>query len=246
LVLFYFLKSINFQRISIPSYLKESLKFSWKLHIGSLAFFLIYRVDMFLIVFITNDMKALGFYAIAVGVAEKIDTIPSVIASVLFPRVTTLERGEIRKYGPTILRITLCITSLLGLSLALVSYPLVTLLFGTEYEASVLSLCILLVGAVLLGGGRILSSELSGQGKTGIISVANSVGLAINIVLNLLWIPKWGISGAAAATSVTYGTMFAIELMGASRLAGLSIFEYVIPRLSDFSEIRKRLFGLYT
>jgi O-antigen/teichoic acid export membrane protein len=91
-----------------------------------------------------------------------------------------------------------------------------------------------------------LSSELSGQGKTGIISVANSVGLAINIVLNLLWIPKWGISGAAAATSVTYGTMFAIELMGASRLAGLSIFEYVIPRLSDFSEIRKRLFGLYT
>jgi O-antigen/teichoic acid export membrane protein len=82
LVLFYFLKSINFQRISIPSYLKESLKFSWKLHIGSLAFFLIYRVDMFLIVFITNDMKALGFYAIAVGVAEKIDTIPSVIYGV--------------------------------------------------------------------------------------------------------------------------------------------------------------------
>jgi O-antigen/teichoic acid export membrane protein len=197
---------------------------------------------MFLIVFMTNDMKALGFYAIAVGIAEKIDTIPSVIGNVLFPRVTTLEKYEIRKYGPVILRITLSMTSLLGLCLALLSYPLVTILFGVDYKSSVLPICILLAGVVFLGGGRILSSELSGQGKTGVISVANSVGLVINIALNLLWIPKWGINGAAAATSVAYGIMFAIELMGASRLSGLSIFEYAIPRLSDFSEIRKRLY----
>ena len=88
-----------------------------------------------------------------------------------------------------------------------------------------------------------MSSELLGQEKTDVIAVANCTALIFNVVLNLLFIPKFGINAAAAVSSVTYAVMFIIELWGASRLSGVSFSEYLIPQKDDFIEIRRRLFS---
>ncbi len=241
LVLACFMRSPNFEKVHFASYIKQALAYSWKLHLGAIVFFLIYRLDVFLIVYLTGDMVAVGFYAAAVGFAEKIDIIPRVVSSVLFPRITTITKEEVRKYGPFLSRMTLLLGGLLALFLATISYYVVVLLLGVEYESAVIPLCILLPGTVFLGGGRIVSTELMGQGKTDILAVANCTALVFNVVLNLLFIPKFGINAAAAVSSITYAVMFIIELRGSSQLSGLSVSEYLIPRKDDFFEIRRQL-----
>jgi O-antigen/teichoic acid export membrane protein len=242
LVLACFIRAPNFEKVPFGSYIKRALSYSWKLHLGAIVFFMIYRLDVFLIVYLTGNMLAVGFYAAAVGIAEKIDMIPRVVSSVLFPRIATITKEEVRKYGPFLLRMTLLLGGLLALFLATISYYVVVLLLGVAYESAVIPLCILLPGVVLLGGGRIMTSELLGQQKTGVIAIANSTALVFNVVLNLLFIPKFGINAAAAVSSITYAVMFIVELRGASQLSGLSFSEYLMPQKDDFFEIRRRLF----
>jgi O-antigen/teichoic acid export membrane protein len=66
-------------------------------------------------------------------------------------------------------------------------------------------------------------------------------GLIINIVLNLVLIPKIGISGAAISSSITYVCVtigFAIKII---KLENLPIREFMIPKLSDYLYVKVKI-----
>lgn len=48
---------------------------------------------------------------------------------------------------------------------------------------------------------RILANDLYGRGKPELNIYVSLVSVMLNIILNILWIPKFGIAGAASATS---------------------------------------------
>ena len=56
----------------------------------------------------------------------------------------------------------------------------------------------------------------------------------LNIILNILWIPKYGITGAAWATSVSYTFAFAIITIAYCKISGNSIYKTVFMQKSDF------------
>lgn len=51
---------------------------------------------------------------------------------------------------------------------------------------------------------KILIADMVGRGKPQIGTYAALISLAVNIPLNLWLIPRWGISGAAFASSIAY------------------------------------------
>src|SRR4029077_7608799 len=61
--------------------------------------------------------------------------------------------------------------------------------------------------------------------------------LILNIVMNFILIPLWGIVGAAAASliSYTFGAMLAITF--SSRLSGAPPLSFVIPTRQDFANV---------
>ena len=55
-----------------------------------------------------------------------------------------------------------------------------------------------------------------------------------NIVLNVVFIPMWGVKGAAFTSSLTY-TLGSVGMVWVySRVTGLSLREILTPRRSDF------------
>jgi O-antigen/teichoic acid export membrane protein len=185
--------------------LKDSTKYGLKAYFGNLTQFLNYRLDMLLVAaFLTP--ASVGFYSVAVGIAERLWMLPGAIATVLFPRISSLKDTEANSLTPRIARHTFLIIFIFSLILALIAKPLIKILFGSVFLPSVMPLIILLPGIIALGGCKILTADLAGRGKPQFGTYAAFASLVVNIPLNLWLIPKWGISGAAFASSIAYIT----------------------------------------
>jgi O-antigen/teichoic acid export membrane protein len=182
---------------------REALRYGIRIQAAHIAWFLYYRSDVFLVGYLAGP-AALGYYATAVGLAEKLYLPPSAVGTVLFPRIAAATGEDARGVTPPACRHTLSLTLILCAGLALLAWPLIYALFGTPFLPAVPLVWLLLPGVASLSVGRLLSADLSGRGLPGSVARVNVVMALLNIALNLWWIPIWGAAGAAAATSISY------------------------------------------
>ena len=78
------------------------------------------------------------------------------------------------------------------------------LVFGSKYLAASLTLQVLAIGFMfhtILGPNGL---TLTVVGKTGFLTISNTLAVIVDFLLNMLLIPQWGIEGAAVATAVSY------------------------------------------
>ncbi len=220
--------------------LGEALSFGWRAHLSNLAWFLHYRLDMFLVGYMGGP-AALGFYATSVGLAEKLYLVPSVIGTLVFPRVAAGGEAGSRNLTPRASRQSLWITLVLAAVLALVARPVILLLYGRDFLPAVTPLLALLPGVVALAVGRVLSGDLTGRGHPGLVGVVNGAMAAVNVALNLWWIPLWGPTGAALATSVSYSVAVLILAAIYTRRAGVRAGELLGFTARDAADLRAAL-----
>jgi len=194
-----------------PGVVREAMRYGIRVHAANVAWFLHYRSDMFLVGYLAGP-AALGYYATAVGLAEKLNLPPSAVGTVLFPRIAAGTAEDARRVTPAACRHTLSLTLLLCVGLALVAWPLIYVLFGSAFLPAVPLLWLLLPGISSLSLGRLLSADLNGRGLPGSVARVNVAMALVNIGLNLWWIPIWGAAGSAAATSISYSA--AVVLLG--------------------------------
>ena len=90
------------------------------------------------------------------------------------------------------------------LSMAVIGEWLIVTLFGAAYQPAYPALLALLPGLLGLCYASILRLDLLGKNRPGTISLLMGLGALLNLALNLLLIPAYGIVGAAAASSIAY------------------------------------------
>lgn len=177
--------SINF------GLLKESLRYGGKGYIGNVAQFLNYRLDIFLVAYFL-DVAAVGFYVLAVGMAERLWMIPGSIGTVLFPRVSAIKDAQANQLTPKVSRHTLFVVFVLSIVLLVLTRPLIQILFGAAFLSSVEPLMILLPGIVVLSFAKVLTGDLAGRGRPEFGMWAAFASLAVNIPSESAAHPKMG------------------------------------------------------
>lgn len=220
---------------------KDLTKYGLKTYFGNLAQFLNYRLDVFLVAAFLSP-AAVGFYSISVALAEKIWMLPGSIALVLFSRVSSLKDTKANNLTPKFARNTFFIVFVLSLILAFFSRPFIRIFFGSAFLPSVMPLLILLPGIIALSGAKTLTADLAGRGKPQFGTYASFVSLGINVPLNLYFIPKWGISGAAFASSVAYIVATFIIIIAFIKISKKSWVEILLIKKQDF-QYYKNLFS---
>jgi O-antigen/teichoic acid export membrane protein len=223
--------------------LEGAFSFGWRAHLANIAWFLHYRLDMFLVGYLLGP-AALGFYSTAVGLAEKLYMIPSVIGTLVFPRVAATDPVQSVALTARACRHSLWITAALAGVLGLVAYPAVHLLYGMEFLPSVQPLWILLPGVILLALARVLSADLNGRGLPGVVARVNIAMALMNLLLNLWWIPIWGIAGAAAATTLSYTLMALLLGMAFRKRSNAAWSDLLLFRRGDFEDLRRAFAAL--
>lgn len=92
----------------------------------------------------------------------------------------------------------------------LISAPLINLI-NSDYIGVNNIIQILIVGFFINIFVQILSGILYARGKEKLILASTIAGVLINLFLNFLWIPKYGLYGAALATTLAYMIIFMIQ-----------------------------------
>jgi O-antigen/teichoic acid export membrane protein len=222
---------------------KDLTKYGVKAYFGILAQFLNYRLDMFMVaLFLTT--ASVGYYSIAVVIAEKLWMLPGTIATVLFPRISSIKDTEANNLTPRIARHTFFIIFIISLILAMLTVPIIKILFGIDFLPSAVPLLILLPGIVALGGAKTLTADMAGRGKPQFGTYAAFTSLAVNFPLNLWLIPRWGISGAAFASSIAY-IIFTLVVIGSfSKISQKSWSDILIIKKTDFQDYKNFLYKI--
>lgn len=123
----------------------------------------------------------------------------------------------------------------IAIGLALVGHELVSLLFGQDYAGS-RALMILLALSFLIQVPNGLRTEFAlVAGGTTQIFYLRVVALALNIVLNILFIPRWGVEGAAAATlaTIVFFDCLSSFIVSATRPYGRIYFKAVLQGMAQ-------------
>lgn len=216
------------------SYVKCAVTYGLQAHIANILGFLNYRVDMFLINWFLGP-AAVGLYAVGVGLVEKLWMVSHAASTVLFPRVAAESEEERQKeFTPLVARTVLWTTAFGALVLALFGRWIVLLLYSKAFLPAVSALQALLVGVVTLSAGRVLANDIAGRGFPGLNIYTSSAAVLTNVILNLLWIPRYGIVGAAWASTASYTVSFFGALFFYCRLSGNRWTSVVLPQRGDW------------
>jgi O-antigen/teichoic acid export membrane protein len=91
----------------------------------------------------------------------------------------------------------------------------------------------LIPGVVCLGVAKIWANDIAARGLPGINMVISLATLLVNISLNLVLIPRMGVSGAAAATTIAYVVAAFLTLIVYLRLSENCWMDTVFVRKQD-------------
>jgi O-antigen/teichoic acid export membrane protein len=201
--------------------LRQALAYGLRIYPAGIMQYLNLRFDQFLVESLAGT-NALGLYAVVVSLTEAAWQVPIALSTALFSRVSATSDRQADRVTPRVLRLTLIVTLLEVVALFLLGRPLIRLLFGAEFEAALPALYWLLPGTLLYAMPRVLEGDLAGRGYPSIPSLAVGVAVMVTVVLDLFWIPRWGIVGAARASSLAYAANALILLVAFGQITGLS------------------------
>lgn len=192
-----------------------------------------YRIDILLLQWLA-DAKEVGLYSLGVSIAELLWQIPLAVSVVVMTRsANSTDTALMNANTARLLRLSLIAGVVLSLAIYLTA-PLVIPLIWPAYIQSIGIVQTILPGIVILIVFRILSGQLSGMGKPNVAIKALAPSLVLNILLNLLLIPRYGGIGAAIATNISYLTGTLIYVLLYCRITGTSLAALFRFSGSDF------------
>jgi len=226
------------------NYFKESFSYGIKMHLGGIFSFLHYRIDLFLLNIFINPL-AVGLYYAAAKLAEGIWVLSTSAATMLFTRVAS-EKDEkgLKEFTPIVCRNILLITLLIVVLLFFLSDWIITLFYSEDFLDSIRPFQILLIGTLAISGWRILANDIAGRGKPLLNTYVIGASAIMNIILNILWIPKYGITGAAWATAISYFSMLISTLFIYRKVSGNRLKDIILFQKADFNIYKSFLLNL--
>jgi stage V sporulation protein B len=197
---------------------------------------LLQKVDLILIKALSSsDATAAsnnaGYYGAAVYLANLTYQIIISVAFVIFPLVSQAtfanDRSRTQGYISNTLRYTLIIMALLATLLSANAGEVLGVYYPADYQAGGAALAVVAYGMLFFGLLYVITTVISAGGRPNISLLIGAATLVISVGLNAMLIPAYGLTGAAAGTTVS---MFSGVVMGGGYL--LAKYGALMPRLS--------------
>lgn len=151
--------------------------------------------------------EELGLYVAALRLIEVFVFLPMMIQTVLVPILSREKFSDPSKHDEKLLnvyRLMVLIFLPIGIPLALFSAPLINFLYGAQYLGAAPLLALLTIRLLLANLGVAKSLFFLKESAFGISFMGALVGCVVNICLNFIFIPAWGIFGVVWASTISF------------------------------------------
>jgi O-antigen/teichoic acid export membrane protein len=210
---------------------REALGMGLRGQVGNVLQYVNLRLDLILVAALL-DLRWAGIYFVAVRVSEVVTQVATSAAAFLFPQVAAQTERRSTQLTEQVTRLTILTVLAGALVLGILAEPLLRIAFGDQFVTGTSAVRLTLLAMLPLTVTRLLSGDLKGRGRPGLVSWAASAGLVASASLDLLLIPWLGIVGAALASVLSYGAV-AVFLLVAYRRITDSSMTALVPRWSD-------------
>lgn len=174
-----------------------------KYHIGALSLALILRVDVLLLAS-RVEVDEVGRYALAVTLVELALRAGEATSQVAVQIQVKSDETESARVTARVARLNTIIGASLLFGLVVAGPVAIRLVFGSSFAGTEAAVLALAPGVLALTLERPLGTYIVRLDRPMAVSGGMAAGLLLNVGLNLLLIPRWGIVGAGVASSIVY------------------------------------------
>jgi len=183
---------------------KSLLKDSWPLILSAMVIAIYMKIDQVMIKEMLGSQEV-GQYAAAVRLSEAWYFIPMVISSSLFPAIINAKKISEKLYYERLQKLydlMVWMAIAVAVPVTFLGHWIVDLLYGSQYSEAGSVLMIHIWAGVFVFLGVASSKWFVAENLQKYSFYRTFCGAIINILLNFILIPKYGIIGAAIATLV--------------------------------------------
>ncbi len=179
---------------------------SWPLILSAAFTFVYSRIDQVMIKQYL-DQTSVGLYDTGVRLAELWYVFPSIIIGSVFPAIINAKKTNQALFESRITRLYF-FSTMLALAfivpISLLAPFIIKLLYGVAFLPAAGVLKIYVWAGISVTLATIVNQYLTSEKLTKISLFLNLLGMVLNVTLNVVFIPRYGIYGAAWATLISY------------------------------------------
>lgn len=178
------------------------LKSAWPMVLTAVAALIYMRIDQ---VMIRNmlGLHEVGIYSAAAKIYESWIVLPYIISVSLLPAIVKLKQGSAEDYQrrlAQLFRLVIWMSVLVAIVVSIISEPLMVIAFGEAYRESASVVSIVMWTSIFASMGAISARYFNVERMEKKIALRTAVAALMNVGLNFILIPRYGINGAAIAT----------------------------------------------
>lgn len=195
----------------------RSLKESWPLGIMALFIIIYFKIDSIMLSYIVGE-NAVGLYNAAYRLVEVSTIMPTIFITAIFPIMATLFKENKINFHQLYIKSSkymFYISLPMAFSVTLLANPIISLIFGIQYEGSVIALQILIWASAVMYVTIIQGTTIISANKQLFSLKVTLIAAIINIILNIILIPQYSYIGASIATVITevFGLIVGIHFL---------------------------------
>jgi O-antigen/teichoic acid export membrane protein len=205
-------------RFSINS-LKEMLRFGLPLVPGALANFVVLVSDRYFVK-VFGSLAHTGIYSLSC----KFGVLPHNFVTMPFFQIWSVRRFELMKSSTAeetmgrVITYFLMVITYIGLGLSVLSKDVIQIIADPKYWDAHLYIPLLVLSYIIFGLYNHFSVSILIHKKTKYISYIDLSNGAINVLLNIVLIQRYGIFGAVYATLISYTLRIAVLYVVSNRI----------------------------
>jgi PST family polysaccharide transporter len=184
---------------------KKLLHASWPLIFSGIIVMIYIRIDQVMIGEMIGN-GGVGVYSAAVRLTEVWYVFPTAICSSLFPLIVNAKKTDEALYYRHLQKLYVLmfwLSLVVAIFISIYAGRLVTFIFGKQYIGATMALSINCWAGIFIFSGLVSNLWYLIENLSHYALYRHLLGALVNVSLNLVLIPRYGINGAAIATLIT-------------------------------------------
>jgi O-antigen/teichoic acid export membrane protein len=203
---------------------KKILKFLFRIGIPFALIAIFSRVYGYIDTVMLSKMigdKAVGWYSVAMKIPFALQFIPAALAAAIFPafsRHYLHDKEQLKFTFDRVMKFLVIIVLPISVGVTVLAEPVILAFYGSEYLPAVLPLQVLMMGLFFVFLNFPLGSLLNGCDRQVKNTFLVGITMVLNVILNIIVIPRYSFVGAAAAFMVSHSFLFVMSLIIAKQI----------------------------
>jgi len=188
-----------------PEFLKPTIQSAFPIAILGLLGIFMLNTDMIMLGW-WRTAEEIGYYSAAQKIVQVLYTLPAILGSGIFPAISRLSgEGKHSKVSSLISKgvtATLALGFPIAIGGSVLSNQIISFVYGPEYAPASLAFIILILTTLIIFPGTLIGNYILAYERQKYTAKYVAIASLLNIILNAIFIPNFGIYGAASVTLI--------------------------------------------